>query len=85
MRSATTDWQKQVDHLRRFVEEVLIFEPSSRVQAASMHRNYTSWCRQNGEQPLSMRDFKNRLLEGLDLTHSRISGRGWWKGVKLKA
>jgi putative DNA primase/helicase len=85
VQTATANWQKQVDHLKRFVEEMLFFSTDHQVQAASMYQAYSKWCSQNGEHRHSMRDFKSKLSETVDLTHRRVNGRGWWKGGKLKA
>ena len=85
VQTATADWQNQVDHLKRFVEETLIFIPDHKVQARSMYESYSRWCSQNGERRLSMANFKSRLSETFDLAQTKINGRGWWKGVKLKA
>ena len=85
VQTATADWQNQVDHLKRFVGETLIFIPDGRVQARSMYESYSRWCSQNGERRSSMAHFKTRLSETFDLARTKINGRGWWKGVKLKA
>jgi putative DNA primase/helicase len=84
VQTATADWQNQVDHLKRFVEETIIFSPEHEVQARSMYESYSRWCSQNGERRLSMAHFKSRLSETFDLAQTKINGRGWWKGVKLK-
>ena len=31
-----------------------------------------------------MQDFKAKLQEVLDVTHTRIKGRSWWRGIKLR-
>ena len=39
VRLAASDWQKQVDHVQRFVEETVIFGVENEVQAASMYES----------------------------------------------
>jgi putative DNA primase/helicase len=84
VRRATAQWQKQVDHIKIFADEMLTFAPGESTQAKPMYEAYKRWCRQNGEQHLSVSDFKQGLSEGVSLPHKRVHGVGWWKGVKLR-
>ncbi len=84
VKRATAEWQHDVDHLKMFVEEMLMIHSEHQVQAQSMLQAYRRWCRQNGERHLSPSKFKSTLSETFNLTHTRVHGVGWWKGVKLK-
>ena len=81
---ATKGWQKEMDALKRFVLEHLDIAPVSKIGASQLHNLYSNWCVQQGEQPLTMQGFKAKLQETLDVTHTRIKGRSWWRGIKLR-
>jgi hypothetical protein len=38
----------------------------------------------HGEEALTVQDFKAKLQETLDVTHTRTKGRSWWRGVKFQ-
>jgi putative DNA primase/helicase len=76
-------WKEGADHLKRFVDESLVYEADGAVQASSLYRHYVAWCTRHGETPLSMKIIKTRLPE-FDLVHKRVQGRSIWKGVKIR-
>ena len=43
-----------------------------------------NWSVQHGEQTLTVQDFKAKLQESLDVTHTRVKGRSWWRGIKFR-
>jgi Poxvirus D5 protein-like len=45
---------------------------------------YMKWCSSHGEEALTVQDFKAKLQESLDITHTRTKGWSWWRGVKFK-
>jgi hypothetical protein len=45
---------------------------------------YRNWSVQHGEQALTVQDFKAKLQESLDVTHTRVKGRSWWRGIKFR-
>ena len=81
---ATKGWQKEMDHLKRFVAEQLDIAPGIKVGASLLFERYKQWCVQQGEQSLVVQDFKAKLQEAHDITHTRINGRSWWRGIKLR-
>ena len=81
---ATTGWQKEMDHLKRFVAEQLDIAPGIKVAASQLFDRYSKWCVQQGEQSLKVQDFKAKLQEVLDVTHTRTKGRSWWRGIKFR-
>jgi putative DNA primase/helicase len=81
---ATSGWQKEMDHLKRFVAEQLDIAPGIKVAASQLFDLYGKWCVQHGEQSLTVQDFKAKLQEALDVTHTRVNGRSWWRGIKLR-
>jgi putative DNA primase/helicase len=81
---ATSGWQKEMDHLKRFVLEQLDIATGFKIGAAQLFDRYSNWCIQQGEQPLTVQHFKAKLKEGFDITHTRIKGRSWWRGIKFR-
>ena len=82
---AAKEWSKAADHLKRFVREVLEFDPLNRVAARPMHDQYTHWCGRNGEVPLDMKTFKQALITEHNITHKRTKQGSEWTGVKLRS
>ena len=84
VRSATKGWQQEMDHLKKFVAEELIIAPGLKISASQLFDRYTKWCSAHGEEALTVQNFKAKLQESLDLTHTRIKGRSWWRGIKFR-
>ena len=55
-----------------------------KVAASQLFDRYSKWCVQQGEQSLKVQDFKAKLQEVLDVTHTRTKGRSWWRGIKFR-
>jgi phage/plasmid-associated DNA primase len=81
---ATKGWQKEMDALRRFVAEHLDIAPGLRIAASRLYDLYSRWSVQQGEQLLTIQEFKAKLQETLDVSHTRIKGCSWWRGIKLR-
>jgi putative DNA primase/helicase len=84
VRSATKGWHREMDHLKKFVAEQLIITQGYKLPASQVFDRYEKWCSACGEQALTVQVFKAKLQESLDLTHTRIKGRSWWRGVKFQ-
>jgi putative DNA primase/helicase len=84
VKRATGDWRKAADHIARFAQEALTFHPDGIVSASTLHGHYKAWCVRNGENPLSMRDLKSKLMVSLDVTHKRTKRGSEWYGLKLR-
>jgi putative DNA primase/helicase len=84
VKRATDDWRKAADHIARFAQEALTFHPDGVVSASTLHGHYKAWCVRNGENPLSMRDLKSKLMVSLDVTHKRTKRGSEWYGLKLR-
>ena len=65
IRSATKGWQQEMDHLKKFVAEQLDIAPGLKIAASRLFDRYEKWCRQHGEQPLTVQDFKAKLQDSL--------------------
>ena len=83
VRTATRGWRKEMDHLKKFIAEELIIAPGYKISASQLFDRYTKWCSSHGEEALTVQDFKAKLQESLDITHTRTKGRSWWRGIKF--
>ena len=84
VRSATKAWQQEMDHLKRFIAEMVDIAPGYKIAASQLFDRYEKWCGQHGEQSLKIQDFKAKLQESFDVTHTRIKGRSYWRGIKFR-
>jgi putative DNA primase/helicase len=84
VRSATAEWKTEMDHLKRFMAEQFIMSPGHKVSASEMFDRYRRWCGERGEHSLTVQDFKAKLQESHDLTHTRTKGRSWWRGIRFQ-
>ena len=81
---ATRRYRKEVDHVRRFIQECI--EPSEGIVTRSkiLYERYERWCSETGEHSVSMKALANRLNEA-GYTRTRIPGGSRaWRGVKLR-
>jgi phage/plasmid-associated DNA primase len=81
--AATKAWHQESDHLTRFVSRELIISPGCKIPASKLYDLYSKWCAKNGEHALSVQSFKEKLQESHDITHARVKGRSWWRGIQL--
>jgi putative DNA primase/helicase len=84
IRSATKGWQQEMDHLKKFIAEMVDIAPGFKIAASQLFDRYGKCCDQNGEQSLKIQDFKAKLQESFDLKHRRIKGGSWWIGIKFR-
>jgi putative DNA primase/helicase len=81
---ATTEWHRDMDHLTKFFNEILVHAPAVRVASSQLFSRYETWCTHNGETSLKIQAFNALMHEKYDLIHKRIKGHSWWRGVKFK-
>lgn len=82
--TASQDWAKAADHLKRFVTETLIEGQGNRIPAAALYGNYETWCRSTGETALSTSKFKQALITAHNVTHKRTKKGSSWIDVKYR-
>ncbi len=82
--TASGDWAKASDHLKRFVTETLIDGPGNQIPAGDLYGNYEGWCRRNGETALSTNKFKQALMTAHNISHKRTKKGSSWIGVKYR-
>jgi putative DNA primase/helicase len=84
--AASAEWRKSVDHVRRFVNEMLITgcALAETVPAGELHSRFKTWCVRQSERPLSPGKLKARLKDTFDLTHAETKHGSEWRGVRWK-
>jgi phage/plasmid-associated DNA primase len=64
-----------MDIVGRFVEENIFFKPGVTVLAKTVYRNYTEWCKANGNFPMNSRRFHTEFKK-------RFGGKVTWRDVE---
>ena len=84
---ASAGWREAVDHVRRFVMEMLVIGCSldNVIPAGELHGAFEQWCARHGEQSMSTVALKAKLVETFDLTHARTKHGSEWRGVRWKS
>lgn len=82
VKSATNDYQGDMDTIGAFLGECCILTPEVRSKASDLYEVYKKWCEAGGEYALNQRSFGLRLTEkGLE----RVKSSGnHWKGIGIK-
>jgi putative DNA primase/helicase len=80
---ATRRYRKEVDHIRRFLQECAISDQNSQTPSNRLYESYERWCTDNGERGVSMRALARRLVEAgySPVRNSRSRG---WQGLSLR-
>jgi putative DNA primase/helicase len=84
VRSATKGWHQEMDHLKKFIAEEVEIVSGFKIASSQLIDRYKNWCVLHGEHPLTVQDLKAKLQESFDITHARIKGRSWWRGIKFR-
>jgi len=84
VKQASGRWLEAADHLKRFVAERLISDPTNKVASSALINDYTLWCTENGEQPLTVQKLNASLRDAHNLTHKKMRRGSEWIGVKLR-
>ena len=86
VRSATAEYQLEMDPLADFLAEHLVDDPDGAVLATRLYEEYGSWAKAVGEETLSQRLFSTRLTERGIKTSARRepgTGRTMYRGFRL--
>ena len=84
VRTASEGWQEEMDHLKAFVDSELIVAPGQKIASSKLFDIYTKWCAMHGERALTVQGFKAKLQASHNVTHSRVKGCSWWRGIQLR-
>ena len=87
VKEASAGWREAVDHVRRFVMEMLVIGCSldNVIPAGELHGAFEQWCARHGEQSMSTVALKAKLVETFDLAHARTKHGSEWRGVRWKS
>jgi P4 family phage/plasmid primase-like protien len=81
---ATAAYRQSEDVLARWIAECCITgDTSYRGRSSELHRHYTAWCQQQGEQPMRPNDFGPALQER---GYEKLTSNGvWYRGIAVRA
>jgi len=78
VRIATAEYREDMDILGEFIKDRCALDPGLWVLSRELYDNYTTWCEETGNQPVSKRTFGIRLEErGLRKNRTK-KNRGWF-------
>ncbi|MDI7245861.1 MAG: phage/plasmid primase, P4 family [Bacillota bacterium] len=81
---ATGAYRAEMDVLAQFLEECCIVNPLAKAKAGDLYKAYAEWCEENGERPVSQRNFGMRLTErGFEPYRAGARRDRFWRGVGL--
>jgi putative DNA primase/helicase len=61
--AATESYRQEMDELGAFLAECCVEKPSAKVPVSDLYKAYTTWCDENGVQPLSKRALGIQLTD----------------------
>lgn len=84
---ATSDYQREQDTLKRFVETRCHIGGGKyvRMRADEFRSAYEAWCRVDGGTPLDARTLGRRLKSDYDITRQESNGKSFYTNVTLLA
>jgi len=81
---ATTKYRQEQDILSDFIEDYCIAEPLASIPKSELKKAYSTWCEDNGTEPVKQRTFKIRLTEkGIGERRSSDGKTRLWYGIRL--
>lgn len=83
--AATHEYAEEEDAFARFVTDRCTLGPESsfRIDTANMRREYSSWCREQGEEELSPQQFGRDLKARYNVQQTRSHGRRYYAGITV--
>jgi putative DNA primase/helicase len=83
--AATHLYAEEEDGFARFVTDRCTLGPAAafRIDTASMRREYSNWCREQGETELSPQQFGRDLKARYDVQQTRSNGRRYYAGITV--
>lgn len=86
---ATRKYEKQEDHIGRFIDDCCTITPSTpsggRTPIKEMRTAYTTWCEEEGLKPLTAKDFNRKLEEKYNVEQKRTDSYRYFAGIELNA
>jgi putative DNA primase/helicase len=83
--AATSAYAEEEDGFARFISDRCTLGPAAafRIDTASMRREYSNWCREQGETELSPQQFGRDLKARYDVQQTRSNGRRYYAGITV--
>lgn len=81
---ATAEYRMNQDVLAEFIEDCCIREVKARTSKKDLKEAYLRWCEDTGNQPLSDKTFKQKIIT-YGVKDSKSNNERWWAGIMLKA
>jgi putative DNA primase/helicase len=76
------NYKASVDTVGQFMEERCVLEKGAKETSTNLYRAYETWCRENGQDPITQNQFgKNLAMK--KLTSTRTAGGNVWKEIRL--
>ncbi len=87
VRAATTAYERDQDTVGRFVEECCDRGPAGLqhmcVRVSELRASYETWCRVEGENPVSAKAFTTALAGRFDVVSERSNSTRFYAGIRL--
>src|SRR3546814_2079333 len=87
VRVATDAYEKDQDTVARFVEDCCERGPAAqqlmRVRVSDLRQAYETWCRQEGETPISAKALTTALTSRFDVISERTNSSRFYAGIRL--
>jgi len=83
VQAAVNEYRATEDRLAPFLEECTSASDQGEVPAGELYQRYKGWADENGEKPMSKRNFGMRLEEKGYVSRKGTGGRRTWCGLFL--
>ena len=84
VKSATDTYRGEMDALAEFLNDCCQVDSASKTTSKDIYAAYSTWCEDNGEDPLKQRSFALRLKEkGFKQIRIGASGTRGWRDLRL--
>jgi len=80
--NATSDYRHEQDILGDFIDDCCLLKPTGAVSKHEMKAAYEEWCNHSGNQPVSQKTIRARLIER-GISEGKSGGTRYWKGIML--
>jgi putative DNA primase/helicase len=80
--NATFDYRHEQDILGDFIDDCCLLKPTAAVSKHELKAAYEEWCNNSGNQPVSQKTIRTRLIER-GITEGKSGGTRYWKGITL--
>jgi putative DNA primase/helicase len=84
VKTATDTYRGEMDALAEFLNDCCYVDSNSKITSKELYAAYTTWCEDNGEDPLKQRSFALRLKDkGFKQVRIGSNGTRGWKDLSL--